>query len=147
MKALLLYFSLLCYTSSMAQETKKPVPFLISAQGKTIDAFLDSDNSKKVLLLQAHADKYSKLVIVNSNAKNETAFNRSYMLVDETDNQLSINFTSRIVGTTTVFLNDIFKLTQKGKTYKLYTMAVPKDPQVAATVRVARILLGNIAVK
>lgn len=132
---------------SIAQDTKKPVPILISAQGKTVDAFLDSNNAKKILTLTIEDNKDARLSIAHANAKNESAFNRSFTLVNDKDEDLKLSFTSRRVGVINLQLNDFFAKAKKGKTYKIYTIAIPKDPAVAATVRVRRILLCSIMVK
>ncbi len=145
MKRILFLSLLFICQQSMAQVNK--VALLISAQGKTVDAFLDSNNSKKTIKLISKKDKDAKFVIMNANCKNEADYNRSYMLVDDKNEDLKISFMSRLVGNTYAFLDTIFSKTLKGKTYKLYTVAVPKDPEVAARVRVRRILLCNVEVK
>ena len=147
MKKLYLIILLFIGQQATAQETKKLVPILISAQGKTVDAFLDSNNSKKTLVLTKQADANARLVIMNANAKNESTYNRSFSLVDEKDTELKVNFMSRIIGNTYTPLKNIFEQIQKGKTYRLYTIAIPKDPAIAAKVRVRRILLCNVTVK
>jgi hypothetical protein len=60
---------------------------------------------------------------------------------------LQIAFTGRMVGKTDADLKEIFNKTEKGKTYKLYTIATPADPNIAATVRVRRILLCKVKIK
>jgi hypothetical protein len=147
MKKLYLILLLFIGMQGTAQEAKKLVPILISAQGKTVDAFLDSNNSKKILMLAKQDDANAKLLIMNANAKNESSYNRSFSLVDDKDAELKLSFMSRVVGNTYVSLKNFFEQAQKGKTYKLYTIAIPKDPNVAATVRVRRILLCNVTVK
>jgi hypothetical protein len=147
MKKLYLILLLFIGLQATAQEARKTVPILISAQGKTVDAFLDSNNSKKTITLNKQDDASAKLVIMNANAKNESDFNRSFSLVDDKDAELKVSFMSRVIGNTYTSLNSFFEQAQKGKTYKLYTIAIPKDPNVAATVRVRRILLCNVTVK
>lgn len=147
MKKLYFFFLLFMGLQSIGQETQKPVPILVSAQGKTVDAFLDSNNSKKTLVLTKQDDANARLVIMNANAKNESIYNRSFILVDDKNAELKVNFMSRVIGNTYASLKSFFEQAQKGKTYKLYTIAIPKDPNVAATVRVRRILLCNLTVK
>jgi hypothetical protein len=147
MKKMLLLLLMLPALCCMAQDTKKPVSILVSAQGNTVSTYLDSNNSKRTLVLADKQDAAAKLVIMNANAKRETAYDRKFMVVNDKDADLGISFVSRLAGNTYAYLNDLLTKLQKGKTYKLYTTAIPKDPNVAATVRVQRILLCNIVMK
>jgi len=148
MKRILLLLLTIISLQSIAQDKQNSKTLiLISAQGKTIDAFLDSNNNKKLLPLISKKDNGGRLVIAYVNAKNETAYNRSYTLVNDKDEDLQIGVVGRQIGINYASLDEVFSKTQKGKTYKLYTTSIPKDPNVAATVRVRRILLCNIAVK
>ena len=145
MKKTFALFLILVGLQSMAQGNKMLVH--ISAQGCTIDASLENDNPKKMLTLTSKKTKDGRLVIMNLNVRNEADYKRSYLVMNDKDEELPINIVSRVNGSHYVLLKDFFANTQKGNTYKLYTMAVPKDPNAAATVRVRRILLCSIAVK
>lgn len=146
-KTLLLLLTIISLQSIAQDKQSNNTLILISAQGKTVDAFLDSNNSNKILTLTTKKDKEARLVFAYVNAKNESTYNRSYILANDKDEDLQIGVVGRTIGTNYASLDEVFSKTQKGKTYKLYTVAIPKDPNVAATVRVRRILLCNIAVK
>jgi len=147
MKKIFLLLALFVSIQNFAQEETAKMPLRISAQGNTIDVYLDSNNSKKTLTITNKKEDESRLIIMNSDWKKEADFDRSFTLVNDKDEDLQISFMSRMKGTSYALLTDIFTKAQKGKTYKLYTTATPTDPAIAATVRVRRILLCSIAVK
>jgi hypothetical protein len=147
MKKLFLFLALFVTLQVPAQEDAAKMPLRISAQGNTIDVYLDSNNAKKILTITNKKEDAARLVIMNSDWKKEADFDRSFTLVSDKDEDLQISFMSRMKGTSYALLTDIFAKAQKGKTYKLYTMATPTDPAIAATIRVRRILLCSIAVK
>ncbi len=131
---------------SLACVAQEKVPVLIYAQGSSVKASLDGNNDTASIVLLSKK-KEGKFSIINSNAKNETSWIRKYMLMTDADEDLQIAFTGRMVGKTDADLKEIFNKTEKGKTYKLYTIATPADPNIAATVRVRRILLCKVKIK
>ena len=104
------------------------------------------DNIANVLKLDSEK-KEGKLLIENKNINNEKKWIRKYMLMTEQDEELAINFTSKVVGTSFVLLKDVFKKTKKNKTYNLYTIATPADPEEAAYVKMRRFLLCKVVIK
>ena len=129
--------------SCFAQEK---VPVLIYAQGVSIKASLDGNNDTASISLLSKK-KEGKFSIINSHAKNETTWIRKFMLMTDADEDLKISFTGRMVGKVDADLKEVFSKTEKGKTYKLYTIATPADPNEAATIRVRRILLCKVVIK
>lgn len=136
---LLLFVSL----SSFAQTEKMALQ--ISSQGTTVRASVDGGNENVKLTLSTKKD--GRLVIMNANAKNETKLTRRYMLMTSVDEDLQLNFMSRVNGITNALLKDIFAKTSVGKTYMLYSIATPSDPNEAAAVRVKRVLLCKVIIK
>lgn len=148
MKKIFLLLALFVSIQNFAQEESvAKSPLRISAQGNSINAYLDSNNMKKVLVISNKNETTARLIILNADWKNEAAYDRTFMLVSDKDEDVQVNFMSRVKGSSYALLTDIFEKTTKGKTYKLYTVATPTDPAIAATVRVRRILLCSIAVK
>src|ERR1700712_3320624 len=97
MKGILFIFLTIIGLQGIAQDKQdSKTLILISAQGKTVEAFLDSNNSKKVLTLTNKKDKEARLVIAYANAKNESAYNRSYTLVNDKDEDLKIGIVGRM---------------------------------------------------
>lgn len=128
-------------------DNKEPT-IQISVYGKSISASLLSNNDTNCITIFSNkttAD--AKMVIANPQARMDTTFIRRFMLMTDKDEEISIPFTSRIVGFTNASLKEIVEKTQKGKTYFLYTIATPKDPAIAARIRVRRILLTKIMMK
>ena len=128
---------------SMAQNN--PTAITISAQGQTIAAFLDSNNSKKTLVLTNQKKSDARLVIINPNVKKEAGSNRKYMLFGSKNKNINVAFAGRVVGSNYALLDSIFSNTQKGKIYQLYTVAIPRNG--AEAVKVKRVLLCNVTVK
>ncbi len=95
--------------------------------------------TKKVL------NSKSTLTISLQNVKIDKDKNRSYVLTDANNTQ-EIYKTDKAIAITTIFLNTIKSKFEKGKRYKLYTYAIPKDPKKAALVKVRRILVCEIEI-
>ena len=144
MRSILLLALLFFSTNLWSQEEIEPL--LICAQGTTLKANVIKDNIANILTLDSRK-KEGKLLIENKNIQNEKKMIRRYMLMTEQDEELAINFTSKVVGTSFVLLKDIFKKTEKNKTYFLYTIATPADPNEAAYVKIRRFLLCKVVIK
>jgi hypothetical protein len=144
MKNIFLLAILFVSTNLWSQEEIEPI--LICAQGTNLKANVFKDNIANVLTLDPHK-KEGKLLIENKNIQNEKKMIRKYMLMTEQDEELAINFTSKVLGTSFVLLKDIFKKTEKNKSYFLYTIATPADPNEAAYVKVRRFLLCKVVIK
>ena len=144
MKSIFLLATLFVSTSLWSQEEIEPL--LICAQGTTMKANVIKDNVANILTLDSHK-KEGKLLIENKNIHNEKKMIRKYMLMTEQDEELAINFTSKVVGTSFVLLKDVFKKTEKNKHYNLHTIATPADPKEAAYVKMRRFLLCKVVIK
>jgi hypothetical protein len=112
---------LLCISftfSVIAQENEMPTQ--ISAQGFTIKSFLNSNHKADTLFLKWNKKEEGKLVIMYANSKTEANYKRSYYITDNNNQQLKLNFLSRIVGIAHVMLNDFFTQSKSGNIYNLY---------------------------
>ncbi len=75
----------------------------------------------------------------------EQDMNRKFILYDGNDTEI---FTlSETKPGTFALPGDEIKSLHAGTDYYLYTMAIPKDPNIASTVRVRRILVCVIKIK
>ena len=138
-------FTLLLFVSLNSFAQTEKMALQISSQGTTVRASVDCENENVKITLSTKKD--GRLVIMNANAKNETKLTRRYMLMTIADEDLQLNFMSRVNGITNALLKDIFAKTSVGKTYMLYTIATPSDPNEAAVVRIRRVLLCKVIIK
>ena len=129
--------------SSIGQNN--PVAITISAQGQTIAVYLDSNNSTKTLVLTNEKNSEARLVIINPNAKKDAAYRRKYMLSGSKNKTINVAFAGRVAGSNFALLDSIFSNTQKGKIYRLYTVAIPRNGVEAAKAK--KVLLCNVVVK
>jgi len=144
MKNIFLLAILFVSTTLWSQEEIAPI--IICAQGTTLKADNLKDNTTNLLILDSHK-KEGNLLIENKNILNEKKMIRRYMLLKENDQELSIEFTNKQDGISFVLLKNVFKKTEKNKTYNLYTIATPADPTEAAYVRMRRFLLCKVVIK
>jgi hypothetical protein len=92
------------------------------------------------------ADAKGNLKITYRNDAPSKEWNRSFMICDANGEVLIQKDISSNAGTSSFSMAAIKKITGK-KTVTIYTVSMPNDPNVAATVRVRRFLLGTIAWK
>lgn len=102
----------------IAQENDMPTQ--ISAQGITINSLLNTNHKPDTLFLKYNKKEEGKLVLLYANSKTEANFKRTYYITDNNNQQLKLNFLSRIVGIAHVMLNDFFSQSKPGNTYNLY---------------------------
>lgn len=139
----MLLFSAYLNMAQTQQEVDNTV--LISVNEVKLKALINQDNSSNTIKL--NSNNSGRLVLMYANAKNENEIHRRFFIVNEKGQELDIYFKSRTVGIINVDMNELLAKTQKGKLYKLYTLATPKDPQIAATVRVRPILLTYLQIE
>lgn len=154
MKNIFCLLMVLCWIPVFAQDEEveiidqKEPKVQISVYGKSIIASLLSNNDTNCITIYKNkTTNDAKMVVANPQARTDTTIIRKFMLMSEKDEEINVPFTSRIVGFTNASLKEIIEKTQKGTTYFLYTIATPKDPAIAARVRVRRILLTKIILK
>lgn len=144
MKYVLFVLSLFLAAAATAQKNE----IVVKVQNKSIRATPDEDNTGKVLVINSYTKSAGtgKLTIYNGAWQREKDWIRHFEIFDSTDN--SIKKLSAIKqGYYQAGLRDLLKLLRKNQNYSLYTMALPADPQKAATVRVRRIFICTIIVK
>ena len=114
-------------------------------QNKTLN--LDDEDYKAPVyyMTKKVLNSKSTLTIILENVNIDKDKIRSYILTDD-NSTMEIYKTDKSVSKTTIFLNSIKSKFEKGKRYKLFTYAIPKDPKKAALVKVRRILVCEIEI-
>lgn len=136
-KLLVIIFCLMGY-AAMAQSPQFKVS--VGKQSKIVTL----DGTEQAYTIKKAQIKGGSVIIKAINPKVDVANNRSFMLVDENDAELYR--LDNVKATNIITLKTLAAKIETGKTYKLYTMAIPKDPKKAAVVRVRRILVCSITV-
>lgn len=114
-------------------------------QNKTLNLADENYKAPVYYMTKKVLNSKSTLTISLQNVKIDKDKNRSYVLTDANNTQ-EIYKTDKAIAITTIFLNTIKSKFEKGKRYKLYTYAIPKDPKKAALVKVRRILVCEIEI-
>lgn len=108
-----------------------------------VDATEENMEKNKVTLTVAELRK-AKLLTLNYGAAGEDPkWQRTITIYDPQDAELK-QFTGRSMSLSTAALRKLFA---KSPTLHIYTMAIPKDPNLAATVRVRRVHLATVQMK
>lgn len=133
---------LMISTMSFSQEPE----FVISLQGKKIVAKASMIKNKNLIVLDSKnkSEKYF-LKIDNKNFASETEWNRTYKIYTNTDSLVLDVLSKNAI--TEIFYEELISVLKKKGLYNVYTISIPKDPNIAATVRVARMFLCAIEVK
>jgi hypothetical protein len=108
-----------------------------------LEATEENMEKNKVALTAAELRK-SKLFTLNYGAAGEDAqWQRTITIYDPQDQEMK-KFTGRSMSLSASALR---KLLSQSSTLHIYTMAIPKDPNLAATVRVRRVHLATVQLK
>ena len=102
----------------------------------------ETEDEKKVLLLNRALEEPGFFIITYTPASDHADWTRNYVICDSTGKELR-KF-DNLGGQLKMINDDIARLMGDRKKIKIYTWAVPSDPNLAATVRVRRILLCTI---
>jgi hypothetical protein len=113
--------------------------------------------NKKLILATSNSDEAGNILKIGSgdldknyvleisykeaDSKKLREWNRSFMFMDESDNELLRKDSTR---NTNISAADFKKLFNDRKKIKIYTVAVPNDPNLAARVRVRRVHLCTL---
>jgi hypothetical protein len=136
MKFLILLIGLLIFNSTSAQDSWK-----VSHNGKTILTTNVESSEKNVIEINKNElKKKSYICVIYKEAVKQRDWNRSIIIFDEKDNQLykKENFTVKLEN---AVLAVLFK---RSKVLNIYTTSLPKDPKLAAAVRIRRVHLATI---
>jgi DNA segregation ATPase FtsK/SpoIIIE-like protein len=101
----------------------------------------EKTNTKKIKKTEL-SKKYSlEVAYKESDPAKEKEWNRSFMFVGDNDNELLRKDSTRKVSITAAELKKLFANQKK---IRIYTIAIPTDPDLAARVRVRRVLLCTL---
>jgi hypothetical protein len=98
-------------------------------------------NTRKIKLADLKKNYVLEISYKESDPKKEKEWNRSFLFLDESDNELLRKDSTRNTMITAAELKKIFGDKKK---IKIYTIAVPADPDMAARVRVRRVHLCTL---
>jgi hypothetical protein len=135
MKKILL-FILILPVFAIAQNNQKWELFITTK--KIATGFADKDTLIKV---PAKAIGFLKLVYADGNITKN--WKRHFLVMDENNQTLLDTSIKTVSGTVSFDLRKLKAVTQKKK-FSIYTYSFPKDPQVAATIRVRRMILFTV---
>ena len=142
MKKFLLIATVLFSSMIYAQDRNVSVKI----QSDTITISLDDDNHDKSIYLHT-ADINTKDDIIASVLfwKDEQDWKRRFIINDENGSDMT-ELTEKGKGIYCKKLSDAAATLEKGKTYFIYTAALPRDPQKAMLVKVPRVLVCKLVV-
>ncbi len=139
---------LICLFASASLKAQDP-SFDISVQGQHLVSTLEEDNEEKSITVTLK-DTYTsedQLLIVNTNWQEEKEWRRTFSLRDANGSDITDIPAINKDGSFCISLKKIAPLLQKGSVYRLYTVALPRDPQKAMLVKVAPRLVCTVKVK
>ncbi len=143
MKKVFLIVCVFAFFSAYAQLEKK---FSVSLQKQTVHATVEGNNSDKVITIHSNTRSTDQLKILNGRWQAEKDWKRSFEIFDSTENFL-LKIPAVNQSAYQLTIKQLRSQLQKGLRYSLYTIAIPKDPDLAARVRVRRILVCKINMK
>ncbi len=139
MKAFLLLLTIALSTSVMAQNDS----WKVTHNGKVRLSASEENEKNRVEIKAAELNKKGLLSVAFKEGAPQADWQREIMIFDPSDNELK-----RSKGSLLKLQNtDLKKLFAQSKTLMIYTIALPKDPNLAATVRVRRVHLCTLVLK
>jgi hypothetical protein len=123
----------------MAQDSWK-----VSLNGRELLNTSTEDEAKNVILLKKpDLQKKKDFTVAYHEAKEQKGWERTMAAYDSRDAELNKQKGTRFKLTSTA-LQSLFK---KSKTIKIYTVALPSDPNLKAAVRVRRVHLCTLTLQ
>ena len=101
----------------------------------------ETTNTRKINAIDLEKDYTLDIVYKEANPKKEKEWIRSFLIANESDAELWRMDSTRKV---TITAPELRKLFGDKKKIKIYTIAVPSDPNLAARVRVRRVHLCTL---
>jgi hypothetical protein len=140
MKTLILFaFSILLGTAGMTQDSWK-----VKLQNKVLLSTGEESEEKNVVRLKmASVPKKGVLVVQYQDGEKRKGWERSLMVFNGDDGEL-LRRKGSVLSLGKATLASLFR---KTKTLELFTIAMPTDPDVAATIRVRRIHLCTLVLE
>jgi len=139
MKAFLLFLTFAICTSLMAQNDQ----WKVTHNAKVRLSTSEENEKNSIEIKTADVNKKGLLSIAFKEGVPQPDWQRELIIFDPADNELLKQKGSLLK----VQNADLKKLFGKSKTLMVYTMSLPKDPNLAATVRVRRVHLCTLVLK
>ncbi|HEY2727418.1 MAG TPA: hypothetical protein VGI61_09620 [Parafilimonas sp.] len=142
MKYILIAFFAVIATKTFSQATK----ITISANNTTLHISLDSENENNLFLIHSNqfGDKDFLTIKVDSEAADKE-WKRNFFIYDSANNAIK-DFVLMNDKTYCLKLNELKKILVREKEYFIYTSVIPKDPQKAMLIKVAKQLVCKIKI-
>ncbi|TDH20876.1 hypothetical protein EXU57_21015 [Segetibacter sp. 3557_3] len=139
-------FFIVCFLAFVAVYAQSGKYIIVSILKQSISAPVEGDNGAKVLNVHANTRLTEHLKILNGRYQDEKEWKRSFELFDSTDKAV-LKIPAVNQSAYQVTIKQLRSQLRKGAVYSLYTIALPKDPDLAARVRVRRVLVCKINMK
>jgi len=120
--------------------------FSVSAGKKSLVVFADDDNTNKALEIKSETIGDSLLTIFVNNDEIGEDWKRNFSICDSSGNILQ-DFLQAQDGSYYIKMSGLKTVWNPDSKYFIYTIALPKDPQKAMLVKVARILVCKIKIR
>ncbi len=126
-----------------------PVTVTIKAQSKSLTTTLFSEDAGKTLIINSNLKpKTGEDIVIHIDEANEgNEWDRSFIIFDKQDAEVARFKQQPKKNFYKMPLKSLLSSLKKDNDYTIYTIAIPKDPEKAAVVRVRRVLICTIRVK
>jgi hypothetical protein len=104
----------------------------------------ETANTKKINAADLKKKYLLEISYKETDAQKEKEWKRSFMILDESDNELLRKDSTRYVKMTAAELKKLFGIKKK---IKIYTSAIPNDPSLAARARVRIVHLCTLVLQ
>ncbi|MBL7744750.1 MAG: hypothetical protein JNN00_14860 [Chitinophagaceae bacterium] len=104
----------------------------------------ETANTRKIKKTELSKKYFLEITYKESDPAKEKEWNRSFLFFGDTENELLRKDSTRNVKITAAELKKLFG---KQKKIRIYTIAIPTDPDIAARVRVRRIHLITLVLQ
>ena len=116
----------------------------VTLNDKAILQGKSDEESLSARIKASSVSTFDKLRITYTTKNADPAWNRLFYINNEMDSTLFTLSLNKQSGSASIESPRIKSLIANKKSIYIYTISLPKDPSVAARVRVARVLLGKI---
>jgi hypothetical protein len=142
MKYILIVLFLFIYTAAFSQEVK----LTVSANATSLNISLDSNNANTLFVINdgRFSDNDFLTIKVDTSANKE--WKRNFFIYDSLNTAIK-DFVLMKDESYCIKLNNLKKLLMPDKEYFIYMMAIPKDPQKAMLVKMAKQLVCKIKIR
>jgi len=130
----------------VAQAFSQEMQISVSANNKSITVSPDDKNTDKLLVIESAPADNDFLTIRISNEAKDKDWKRSFSIYDSADTAIK-DFVLMKDGSYCTRISELKKDLHPQQDYFIYTIAIPKDPNKAMLVKVARRLVCKIKIR